>query len=184
MNTLTREQSFELWDIYWDQMEREWFKVEVLQDYSAEDDGTSLQTWKNGDKEKSIELIKSEQYKEWVDECRKKIDEGVKLTRVHIVKWPLTQYLEWELEHYKYVNEAKCGENIYLVDKESLGGIDIPKGDIMFFDDKVVINSYDEKGFMIAVTFFDENDDIKQFLNLREKLRELAIPLKSSKLVH
>jgi hypothetical protein len=177
MKLLNRDDSFELWDKYWNQMKKEWFKVEVLQDYSAEDSGPSLDAWKKGDKSRSIELIKTENHTDWINDCQKKIAEDVKLTRVHIVKKPLSTYMEWELEHYKYVNVPQCGEKIFLIDYYAVADLDIPSGDIMFFDDKVVINTYNEDGFMTQAAFYDETDDVKKFLLLREELRKLMKPM-------
>jgi hypothetical protein len=42
-------------------MSHEWFKLEVLQDYTGEDDGPSLRAWLSGDKQKSIELLKTDE---------------------------------------------------------------------------------------------------------------------------
>ncbi|MGH7157003.1 MAG: DUF6879 family protein [Candidatus Saccharimonadales bacterium] len=50
MKTLPRRQAGELWGKHWNEMSQEWFKLEVLQDYSAEDAGPSLDAWLEGDK--------------------------------------------------------------------------------------------------------------------------------------
>lgn len=179
MKTLGRDASFDLWNAYWDSMKKEWFKVEVLQDYSGEDTGPSLDAWKNGDKWQSIRLIKEEDYSEWIKDCKKKRDEGVKLTRVHIVKEPLSDYFQWELEHYKLINIPRCGEDVFTVSDENVFDLPLPKGDIMFFDDdKIVVNEYNSEGKMIKATFYDEKDKLDKFLELREKLRARMEPVK------
>lgn len=56
MKTLDRPESHKLWNKYWRDMKQEWFKIEVLQDYTGEDDSPSLRAWLAGDKERSLAL--------------------------------------------------------------------------------------------------------------------------------
>ncbi len=178
MKTLPRAPANKLFDEWWNEMIQEWFKVEVLQDYTGEDDGSSLRKWLSGDKEGSIRLIKEQDYSKWANSCRKKASQGVKLIRIHIVDQPLTPYIQWEIEHYKLVNIPQCGERVYLLDRSELAGLDLPKGDIMIFDKKRVrLNCYDSKGLVKSAIFYDEYDNISDFLALRKKLIELARPL-------
>ena len=100
MKTLSRDEADVLWDKYWDEMRVEWFKLEVLQDYTPEDDGPSLRSWLGGNKQESIELLKTTKNREWVESCQEKIRQGVRLMRVHVVDKPYSPYIEWELEHY------------------------------------------------------------------------------------
>jgi len=72
MLTLPADQQDELWDKFWREMSQEWFKIEVLQDYTGEDDGPSLRAWKKGDKNKSIELLKTDDDPEFTDDCQQK----------------------------------------------------------------------------------------------------------------
>lgn len=178
MKTLPREQANVLWGKWWGEMRDEWFKVEVLQDYSGEDAGPSLEAWIKGDKQTSIRLIREENHIEWVEDCQKKLKQGVELTRIHLVEEPPTPYLEWEVEHYKLVNIAKCGESVYLLNRSEVKDLDIPAGDLMVFDKKrAVVNTYNSRGFMTHETFYDKDHDIKKFLELRKKLMERARPL-------
>jgi hypothetical protein len=178
MKTLPREQADALFDKFWDEMESEWFKIEVLQDYSAEDDSPSLRSWIGGDRAESIRLLRAEADPEWINQCQAKLKQGVKLVRVHLVEEPFTPYLQWELEHYKYVNVPRCGERVHLVNKSELIGLEIPPGDIIIFDKiRAVVNDYDARGLMTRQTFYDKNDDINNFLELRKQLIKLAKPL-------
>lgn len=170
MKIVPREQGNQLWTKLWDGLTTEWFKVEVLQDYSAEDKGLSLDAWRAGDKERSIELL-HEQPADWTSECRAKVQAGVKLIRIHVVDYPLSEYVQWEIEVYKNRNVPLGNEEVYLVDRADLRGIDLPAGDMMMFDQKdVVINSYDETGYAYEQTFYGEDDDIERFVVLRRKL--------------
>lgn len=180
MKMLPRKQANVVWDELWDAMKSEWFKVEVLQDYSAEDKGESLSAWMAGDKERSIELLRSEP-NPWADSCREKVESGVKLTRIHVVDYPLSDYVEWEIEVYKAGNVPQGKEEVYLVDRKDVTGLDLPAGDLMMFDQKdVVIGNYDDTGYAVTQSFYDQSDsELKGFLQLREDL--LSAPLQAIK---
>jgi hypothetical protein len=161
-------------------MKSEWFKVEVLQDYSAEDKGGSLSAWMAGDKERSMELLRKEP-NSWTDGCREKVESGVKLTRIHVVDYPLSDYIQWEIEVYKARNVPLGKEEVYLVDRKDVADLDLPAGDLMMFDQKnVVIGNYDETGYAVTQSFYDQSDsELKGFLQLREDL--LSAPLQAIK---
>jgi len=155
-------------------MGEEWFKLEVLQNYSAKDDSPSLRSWLRGDKHKSIEQMNAADNREWISSCQEKLRHGIKLIRVHVVEKPYSPYIEWELEHYRYVNVAKCGEAVYLLDKAQAADLELPAGDLMIFDNsRAVLNEY-QNGRMVQETFYDQGDDILRFLELRKTMMERA----------
>jgi len=170
MKTLPRLDANIVWDQLWESLKTEWFKVEVLQDYSAEDEGESLSAWMSGDRERSIELLKAEPH-EWADDCRNKVENGVKLTRIHIVDYPLSEYVQWEIEVYRNRNVPMGREDVYLLNRKDIPELVLPAGDLMIFDKmKVVIGNYDETGFAVTQTFYNEEDDISEFLDIRNAL--------------
>src|SRR5581483_8559660 len=120
MQALARGKSSSLWDRYWADLKIEWFKLEVLQDYSAEDAGKSLNAWLNGDKQGSLRLMKQKINSQWVDDCQKLRSRRVKLLRLHVLEELQTDYIAWELEHYRQINIPLCGEQVYLLEKSQL----------------------------------------------------------------
>lgn len=178
MKTLLRDQMDEIWDEFWNEMSQEWFKVEVLQDYAGEDEGPSLQSWLKGDKQRSIKLLKSDEDPEFTAECKEKVTQGVRLLRVHVVEYPLSPYMEWEMEHYKHVSIPLRSEQVFIVNRSDLGNLELPKGDLMIFDKRrAIVNSYDQNGLMQQADFYNEHDDISQFLELEKALKAVAQPL-------
>ena len=169
MITLPRGKYTKLWNKFWGETKKEWFKVEVLQDYSYEDSGPSLKAWLKGDKEKSIRLMMEKiDSNEWVKMAGKK---PFKKIRIHIVEKPYTPYLEWEIEAYKHINIPLVKEEVYLIDKNNVLDLELPDGDFMIFDQKrVVRNYYDKSGKAYQMDFYNEGEDIGQFLFLRKKL--------------
>lgn len=178
MKTFSREDADNLFQKHWDELQNEWFKIEVLQDYSGEDSGPSLQSWLAGDKEKSVALMRNEVDTKWIKSCQEKLKQGVNLLRFHIVSQPYTPYVEWEIEYYKHINIPRCGEKIFLINSATIGDIQLPTGDVMIFDDKrVTKNTYDSDGRMTNQTFYDESDNISGFLELKSALMKLGAPL-------
>ena len=86
------------WDILWSKMRNEFFKVESLQTYQEE--STSLDIWKRGDKLKSIEMMYKDFHKLSLPNTKK----SVQKIRIRIVDEPYSDYIEWELEVYKLTN--------------------------------------------------------------------------------
>jgi len=178
MKTMAADQADELWDKFWGEMSREWFKIEVLQDYTGEDDGPSLRAWLSGDQKRGLELLKTDEDPEFTRDCRQKIAEGVQLFRIHIVEEPLSPYMEWELNYYKHVSIPLRGEQVFVIGKVDLAGLNLPAGDLMIFDKRrAIVNSYDQNGLMTQANFYDEHDDISHFLELRKVLKKYAKPV-------
>ena len=177
MKTFDRSEAHDLWDHYWYDMKQEWFKIEVLQDYTGEDDSPSLRAWLAGNKEESLTLLRQTTHSGWRDRCQEKHAAGVLMRRIRIIQKPLYPYTEWEIEFYKHIN-VPSGEQVFIIDKQEATNLDLPSGDLMMFDNKrVVICSYDKTGRVARKTFYDENDDITSFLQLKHDLLALARPL-------
>lgn len=175
MKTLPRDESDRYFQEFWDKCHQECIKIEVLQDYSGEDSGRSLKAWLAGDKKASLNYRLQDKPKEWIRMCQEKLASGVTLKRFRVTEKPQTLYLSWEIEHYKHINIPLCGEEVYLAVASELARIDIPLVDMMIFDRKrVVENKYDATGFMTHQTFYDKNDDIRNFLEIIPKLAEVA----------
>ncbi len=175
MKTLQRGQDNKLWDKFWDDMKTEWFKLEVLQDYAAEDEGPSLQKWLAGDQKASLELMKIDEEPDFTADCHKKQAKGVKMTRIHLIERPLTPYMQWEIEFYKRFSVPLRGERVYLAEKSKTAGLDLPSGDLMIFDRRrAVLNKYNAHGLCIARDYFDESDDISKYIALIEPLMAIA----------
>lgn len=178
MKTLKRNEARKLWDLFWQDMQHEWFKIEVLQDYTGEDDSPSLRAWLAGDKEKSLALLRKSTHGGWSEQCREKSEQGVMMRRIRIIEAPYTPYTEWELEFYKHIN-IPGGEQVFIVNKDDASSLNLPTGDLMMFDNKrVAVCAYDYTGRMTQQTFYDDSDDITTFSRLKYDLLALARPLK------
>ena len=152
MKTLWRDEADELWQTYWDESKVSFFKIEALQDYSAEEilQSRSYIEWLNGNKARSLELMK---------------ERNTELTKQTKEKPIFKQRI------------PDGGEEVFLLDTELIKDINIP-GDFMIFDDSKVANShYNSEGLMVSRDFYNLNDDISEFLNLKKLLLSKATRL-------
>lgn len=182
MKTLPKDEAYVLWEHYWESMRREWFKLEVLQDYSGGIDNTpSLRAWLAGNRQESIALLRWDPtHTAYGDICRSKHKAGVRLRRIRIVEYPYTEYTLWEFEHYKHINIPN-GEQVFIVYSNFTKGLKLPKGDLMIFDDtKAVVASYNTAGGVVSEDFYNEEDNIASFLHLKEQLLAVARPIKET----
>ncbi len=174
MKKLNFKEAIQRFNEFFNSAKKEMFKTEVLQDYSAIDNGPSLRAWLEGDKEKSKELFRDDKGSQtWIKNCLKS---PARITRVHIINKPLTSYLGWEIEVcYKELLKTES-EKIYLVSKEKVQHIDIPDGDFWIFDNKKVVKFEYQgpKGKCVGGVIYDENDDINKFLKLKDEFMKVA----------
>lgn len=178
MKYLKRDEALKQWNIYWDEATTEFFKVEAVQDYRAEEiaQSPSYEAWAKGDKNKSLALIKNNK-NEWAKQAREK---PILKRRIHIAKKPYTSYLEWEIMHYKLVNIPLGNEKVYLVNVDDINEQVIP-GDFMIFDNERVANShYDNTGKMTGMDFYDKGEDISKFIQLKDFLLSKSEEIKVS----
>lgn len=95
MKHLSPSDALEAFEILFSSAQHEMFKAEVLQDYTAVDYSPSLRAWLTGDTTKAKELGRAD--KDILAYRNKCLRSPAKITRVHIVKTPYTEYLNWEI---------------------------------------------------------------------------------------
>ena len=111
------------------------FKTEVLPDYTAVDDGPSLQAWLRGD-EAEAKRLAWEMMSPWVAERKAST---AAITRVRIVDEPFTPYLAWEVACLYTIFEQTGTEDVRLVQRERLSHLVLPSADFWIFDGETVL---------------------------------------------
>jgi hypothetical protein len=62
-----------------------------------------------------------------------------------------------------------------VIEKAEAGELELPKGDMVIFDEsRVAVNSYDQNGLVVSTDFYDQADDISKFLKLKSELQKRA----------
>ncbi|WP_329120228.1 DUF6879 family protein [Streptomyces sp. NBC_01465] len=119
------------------------FKMETLDYYDVDGEREELAAFLAGEP-----MPDSWQDNPWV---RAMTDVGKTLTRVHIVRSPLTDYLRFELG-WGYPGNVKAGEDIRILDIAEKTVADLPDHDFWLFDDARVYRMHytDTGGFLGA----------------------------------
>jgi hypothetical protein len=180
MKTLSETEGRKEFSYLWESHQKEWFKLEVRQDYTGEDDNPSLQAWHAGNHQDSLDMMRSHiAYRSFFKDCQRKVARGILLHRVRIIEEPLTPYTQWELSMMKYA-EKQMNQKLRWVGSAAMEGLAIPAGDMNIFDDHhVLIADYTEQGRMRHADLYDsDHDDISRFLTLKNEALARSMPLR------
>ena len=168
MKILGTDEGLVVFDKWFREAENSLFKAELLQNYSAIDDGPSLQAWCNGDKDASRSLAR-ELVAPWI---AKRQATTASITRVRVVERPFSTYLSWQLACvYPAFQDAQV-ETIHLVPKEKLVNVLLPYGDFWIFDERRVIERRYEgpNNAMAGAMLVEGQRAVERYLALRDEL--------------
>ncbi len=142
------------------------FRLELLQKYDVsfeeENYNNFLETGK----------VNHESNKEWHDIIKDAKQRGAEMSRVHVIKKPLSDYLKFEFEMYK--GNQKAGEEILILKEEYFKSLDVDiYFDFWLFDDEVVLKmEYNKYGKYLAYQKLSNNID--KFISLKNKLLNIS----------
>ena len=152
-------------------------KVETLQHYD-EGQNQSFQAFLSGEKDKARSLLwaaKSEDralYSDISSRC-------VEFLRCRPVVFPMSDYMRWEIENYKVVEEL--GERVYLCNHISVSELmnSIIQNDFMAFDLRAAfIHDYDKAGRLVGGWEVSVSEDILNLHALFFSLKTMSKPLR------
>ncbi|MEK6846213.1 MAG: DUF6879 family protein [Nanoarchaeota archaeon] len=158
----------------WKSARKNIFRLEAIPEYNIPEDLVSFKKWKQGKSDLD------EASKKWLENLSKTGWRGVRMQRVRVVSLPLSEYIKYEIDFWKY--SIKNGEEIlFLEDKKyrtAIQNIDFELRDFWMFDDKVsIIFHYDETGDFVKEEPVADQRVIKKHLELKQKMLQLAIPM-------
>lgn len=143
------------------------FKVELLQDYTAIDDGPSLQAWMAGDTKRAKELAR-EQMLPWLEQRRAM---GVEVRRIRIIEEPFTRYLDWEIACLYPVFEETRTERIELIHRTKASAVQLPSADYWTFDDRVALQwIFGDRNKTMGALITDHPDELAWYLDIERGL--------------
>ena len=98
------------------------------------------------------------------------------MERVHLVDYPLSEYLRFEIEAaYRYTEEA--GGRIYLLDRArcSLELQEKAREDFWLFDDAVVmVQEYSESGRFLRARVSEDAGTVARYQAIRREVLEMV----------
>ncbi len=146
------------------------FRLEILQEYNVDEEKEDFVIFlRTGKVNKKI----NNRWHKIITAAKKR---GAVIKRVHVVELPLSDYLKYEIQHYKL--NCDKGEEIFIILKDEFENLKSKINyDFWMFDDEIVLKiNYDSKGRFLG---FDEiKNDIHCFKELKNNLLHKAIKLK------
>jgi hypothetical protein len=148
----------------WRKAKKTIFRLEALPEYNVAGDLTLFERWKKG----KLELNRGS--KIWLNNLKKTKEKGVKIQRVRVFPSPISDYIKYEIDFWKYSSE----EITFLEEKEYKKIIEksgfIPKDFWLFDDDTLFIFYYDKEGHFIKEELISDEVIINGYLKLKKKL--------------
>jgi hypothetical protein len=143
------------------------FRVETLDRYDVDGEREEFARFLAGGKMPA----------DWEDSpwVRSMTDAGKSLSRVHVLRSPLSDYLRFELG-WGYVGNVRAGEDIRILDLADQDVSGLPDHDFWLFDDaKVYRMHYTETGEFLGAEPLDE-DELPRYRGYRDITMASSLP--------
>lgn len=155
--------------------ERSVFRLEALNVYDVEAEAEERRAFEAG-----LPFPEVPEMEESMNLFRKMVDRGVKLQRLHVVDFPLTPYLRYELATYD--SNVEAGEEILLADRAWHPDLAELTQDFALFDAETthpcaVWMHYDSSGKPGEYDYTEDPADVARCIRLRDIALAHAVPL-------
>lgn len=151
--------------------QRSAFRLEVLDRYAVPDEAEPLRRFRAGQPQ---DPAWREPYKEFVREA---LRDGKQIARVHAVREPLSEYLEFELT-CGYPANVAAGEDVRVLRLASWPHLRLPDHDYWLFDDRVAaVMIYDDEGGFTGADVTADPVTVARYRKARDLAMQHSIPL-------
>ncbi|WP_370948127.1 DUF6879 family protein [Amycolatopsis sp. cg5] len=150
-------------------------KVEWGQTFQ-EPGNPSWEAFAAGDFRKALDLIEQNR-EDHVRQQRVFDDTGTPFYRIRVIKFPLSDYLKWELAHFRL--NAEMGERIFLAKSGSIADIvlTVDLDDFTLFDEFLMLaTEYTEEGAFKGAHIVRDERYLSQVSALADKLLDRSLP--------
>ena len=145
---------------YFNSFKKNAFRVEILQSYDVSEEQDAYDYFLLNRK------LPEWSQDEWLNIIKQAKARWATMQRVHLIQFPISQYLSFELEEYK--NNIKAWEKIFYIHFENCS-IKI-ESDFWIFDDNTVLKmNYDKNASFIN---FEEIKDVTTYLKIKKYILE------------
>ncbi|WP_175408602.1 DUF6879 family protein [Streptomyces sp. TRM64462] len=142
------------------------FRLETLAVYAVEEEREEIARFLAGE----------DMGPEWDDNpwVRSMTDKGKRVSRVHVLRSPLTDYLRYELSAYP--GNVKAGESIGIIDLAEQEVTGLPNHDFWLFDDRDVYRMHYTPDGEFAGAELLPADRLAEYQNYRDLALSHAVP--------
>lgn len=151
------------------------FRLETLQRYAVEAEAEQVRAFAEG-----RPLPPDPHINESMDIVRTLVAAGVRVRRVHVVDFPLSSYLRYEIAAYP--ENVEAGEEVSIAVRSRHADLTALTKDFVLFDadtshQAVVWMHYDEDGRVIGNDYSDAPTDVARARQYRDIAIAHAVPL-------
>jgi hypothetical protein len=156
-------------DRMWDESRREIFRLETLPVYTVPEEEKALGGFLRGEGLP----VRTPDTSPWIRRLADTVAAGVRLYRVHIVRFPLTDYLRYELA--SYASSTAAGMETYIADRDHHPDLAGLNEDYWMFDEQhVAVMTYDPEGRPLGPV---PGEDVERYVAWRDVAMARAVPL-------
>ena len=143
-------------DPFFEGAEREWFRLEALHSYRYPVETPRLRAYLAGEP-----YDPSAEPREWYDYIQRRVGQGVRFSKVRVLRGPLSEYERWECE-WSYTPTERHGQRTFILDlAEVTVPPALPEYDWWMFDERVVLRMhYDEGGTFVGAEVIDDTAQV------------------------
>jgi len=158
---------------YFQDFKSQAFRLETLDQYSSPSEQLELQRFLKG------EPLSEAQNQKWVNVVKTSVTAGKSIMRVHVITFPLSSYLQFEIQWGYAFNDA-AGERIYLLDRNLLPNPAFSTlGDFWLFDETILVRmQYDSSGVFSQAERDDSPQAISTCITAPNELLKVALQLR------
>jgi len=143
---------------YFNSFQKSAFRVEILQRYNVDEEREAYEFFMKNKK------VPDWLWEDWRDIVRQAESRWAIMQRVHLIQFPISSYVLFEMEAYK--KNVEVWEEIFYLPSENCS-IEV-NSDFWIFDDNVVLKMfYDEDGCFLK---FEEMENAGSYLQIKNYL--------------
>ncbi|MFE0020705.1 DUF6879 family protein [Amycolatopsis sp. NPDC059021] len=152
-----------------DRSTRSAFRLETLPQYLVPGEKAALAKWRAGEPR----TLRTPENTPWLAEVQERAAQGYRRYRVHILDWPLSDYVRFEIS--SYLETDVFGIETYLVDRHEHEELQDLHEDFWLMDDEIAVRMvYDDEGHFLHP---ERTDDVGPYLKMRDTALRHAVPL-------
>jgi hypothetical protein len=145
------------------------FRLELHQVYSMPDEADELRRFRVGEKPPA------QYHYGWLDTVAAAIRAGKVMSRVRVVRKPLSDYTRYEFE-WGFAYNVEAGEDIRVLDMTGRASPELPDHDFWMFDETtVVLMLYRDDGTQVGRELVD-SPDLGVYRGWRDAAWQAAVP--------